>query len=151
MSEHRAHIVWKRTTHDFTPETYCRDHEWEFPGGGLVAASAAPKFKGNPERVDPEEAFTAALSACHMLTFLALAAKRGFTVDAYEDDPTGILDRNAEGRTAMTRVTLRPNVTFSGKLPTGEELDTLHAQAHKYCFIANSVTTEVAVEPVEVA
>jgi len=151
MTEHHAHVIWKRTTHDFTPDTYSRDHEWEFPGGGSVAASAAPAFKGNPERVDPEEAFTAALSACHMLTFLALAAKRGLVIDAYEDEPTGVLDRNAEGRTAMTRVTLRPRITFSGMQPGAEQLDTLHAQAHKYCFIANSVTTEVVVEPVGVA
>jgi organic hydroperoxide reductase OsmC/OhrA len=147
MSEHRAHIAWRRTAHEFTPETYPRDHEWRFPGGSLVAASSAPEFKGNPERVNPEESFTAALASCHMLTFLALAAKRKLTVDHYEDDPVGTLARNAEGRTAMTQVVLRPRIRFGGEAPSPEALALLHEQAHKHCFIANSVLTEVVVEP----
>ena len=147
MSEHKATIAWKRESPDYTYETYNRDHDWIFDGGITVRGSAAPAYLGNTACVDPEEAFVASLSSCHMLTLLAIAAKKGFVVDQYRDEAVGVMSKNAEGRLAVTRVTLRPEITFSGdKTPTPEELRTLHDQAHHACFIANSVKTEVVVE-----
>jgi len=146
MSEHRARINWRRETLDFTPNTYGRDHTWSFSDTVQVRASAAPDYRGNAEFVDPEQGYVAALSSCHMLTFLALASKRGFTVDTYDDEAIGHLEKNHEGRMAMTRVELRPSITFAqGAAPSSEELAGLHEKAHKYCFIANSVRTEVTV------
>ena len=99
------------------------------------------------EAVDPEAAFTAALSACHMLTFLDLARRAGFSISAYRDEAEGTLARVARGKLAVTRVVLRPEITWTGeKRPSAEELDRLHHEAHELCFIANSVTTEVVVE-----
>lgn len=144
MSEHKATISWKRATPDFAYDTYNREHEWAFDGGVTVAASAAPGFKGKPERVDPEEALVAALSACHMLTFLAIAAKKRLVVDSYTDEAVGWLDKNAEGKLAVTKVVLRPKVAFAGA--GAEQLAALHKAAHENCFIANSVKTEVTVE-----
>ena len=113
-----------------------------------VRASATPAYLGSESCVDPEEAFVASLSSCHMLTFLAIACKKRFTVDGYRDQAVGILGKDQAGRLAMTRVTLRPQVRFGGeKTPTPEELAQMHDQAHHACFIANSVKTEVVVEP----
>jgi len=146
MSEHRARINWRRETPDFSPDTYDRDHRWSFSDTVEVRASAAPDYRGNAELVDPEQGFVAALSSCHMLTFLALASKRGFTVDAYDDEAIGHLEKNDEGRMAMTRVELHPSIEFAqGAVPGAEELANLHDKAHKYCFIANSVRTEITV------
>ena len=148
MSEHHATIDWKRETPDFDYETYNRDHDWQFDAGITVRASANPAYLGSESCVDPEEAFVASLSSCHMLTFLALAARKRYIVDRYRDEAVGVLDKDAGGRLAMTKVTLRPQVTFSGeKQPTVEELRQLHDRAHHACFIANSVKTEVVVEP----
>jgi organic hydroperoxide reductase OsmC/OhrA len=148
MSEHRALISWQRTSPDFRYETYNRDHTWAFDSGIRVRASASPAYKGGPDCVDPEEALVAALSSCHMLTFLALAARKQLVVDAYEDDATGYLNKNANGKLAVTRVVLRPLVRFGGtSVPSADELTKLHEHAHHECFIANSVLTEVAVEP----
>ncbi len=150
MSEHKATIDWKRETPDFAYQTYNRDHDWSFDAGVTVRASAAPAYLGSESCVDPEEAFVASLSSCHMLTFLAVAARRKFVVDAYHDEAVGVLEKDAEGRLAITRVTLMPQVSFSGeKTPDPEELRRLHDQAHHACFIANSVKTEVVVEPRE--
>ena len=146
MSEHRVTVTWERTTEEFTYETYSRSHTWEFEGGVSVPAAAAPAYRGDPERVDPEEAFVAALSSCHMLTFLAIAAKKRLVVDAYRDSAVGYLEENAEGKLAMTRVVLRPEVTFRGP-PSDEAIERLHHQAHEHCFIASSVKTDVRVEP----
>lgn len=147
MSEHQAFIAWKRETPDFTYENYNRDHDWTFDGGVTVRASAAPAYLGSEACVDPEEAFVASLSSCHMLTFLAIAAKKRFVVDGYQDRAVGVLAKDESGRLSITRVTLRPEVSFSGeKTPTPEELHRLHDQAHLACFIANSVKTEVNVE-----
>jgi organic hydroperoxide reductase OsmC/OhrA len=148
MSEHHATIDWKRETPDFAYETYNRDHNWRFDGGVTVRASANPAYLGGESCVDPEEAFVASLSSCHMLTFLALAAKKRYVVDSYRDQAVGILAKDAAGNLAVTKVTLRPEVRISGdKLPTTEELRQLHDRAHHACFIANSVKTEVVVEP----
>jgi organic hydroperoxide reductase OsmC/OhrA len=146
MSEHRATIVWKRETPDFTYQSYNRDHDWRFDGGATVRASAAPAYLGSESCIDPEEAFVASLSSCHMLTFLAIAAKKRFVVDDYQDQAVGVLDKDSAGHQAIVRVILHPQVKFSGeKIPSPEELRQLHEQAHHACFIANSVKTEVSV------
>lgn len=148
MSLHRATIVWARTTESFAYEDYDRNHVWRFEEGVEVPASATPRFLGEAGRVDPESAFVAALSSCHMLTFLAIAARRRFIVDAYEDHAEGVLGEDAEGQLAMTRVVLRPRVTFGGeRRPRAEDVDRMHRLAHEGCFIARSVRTEVVVEP----
>ena len=147
MAEHKITLEWKRETEAFTYDTYNRDHTWSFEGGSKLTASAAPGYRGNPALVNPEEAFVAALSSCHMLTFLAVAAKRKFVVDTYSDHAVGVLEKNATGKLAVTRVILRPSVAFSGSItPTKEQLAALHEEAHRGCFIANSVTTDVMVE-----
>lgn len=146
MSEHRASIHWQRGETAFDYESYPRDHAWDFGHGLHVPASAAPQYFGSAERCDPEKALVAALSSCHMLTFLAIASKKGFVVDDYSDDAVGVLEKNAEGRLALTRVTLQPRIRFSGaRIPDGDEIERMHEGAHRNCFIANSVRTEVSV------
>lgn len=147
MSEHHATVTWQRTGDDFAYETYSREHTWAFAGGVAVPASAAPAFRGDPARVDPEEAFVAALSSCHMLTFLAIAARKRLVVDSYRDTAVGHLEKDAGGKLSMTRVTLRPQVTFADPAPPPDVLDRLHHRAHEECFIARSVKTEVTIEP----
>jgi organic hydroperoxide reductase OsmC/OhrA len=148
MSEHEVRVEWKLGGVGFTPDTYDRTHRWTFGGGVGIEASAAPEYRGRRELPNPEEALVAALSSCHMLTFLALAAGRRLVVERYEDHAVGRLEKNAQGRLAITRATLRPRVVFGGeKRPTADELSRLHHLAHERCFIANSVTTEVSVEP----
>lgn len=149
MSEHRVTLTWTRGGRDFTYESYSRDHTWTFEGGATVKASAAPGYKGNPDLVDPEEAFVASLSSCHMLTFLALAAKSRLVVDRYEDSAVGIMEKNEQGRLAVTRVVLRPEIEFEGEVPEPATLAELHDKAHHLCFIANSVKTDITVEQVE--
>ncbi|MDP2341879.1 MAG: OsmC family protein [Deltaproteobacteria bacterium] len=139
---------WKRATPDFSYDTYDRGHDVVFGSGTAIKASAAPAFKGDPHRVNPEEQLVAALSSCHMLTFLAIAARRRFTVDSYDDDAAGVLEKNAAGKLAITRVTLKPRVVFSGeKLPSDDDVRALHERSHEECFIASSVLTVVVVEP----
>ncbi len=147
MSEHTVTVEWRRETAEFTYEVYNRDHDWIFDGGITVRASATPDYRGNDRCVDPEEAFVASLSSCHMLTFLALAAKRRYVVDRYRDRAVGILGQDASGKWSITKVTLRPEIAFGGVTPSAEELKQLHDRAHHGCFIANSVTAEVVVEP----
>ena len=145
MSEHKATVRWSRDGKDFAYKTYSRDHSW-IANGNEIPASATPAYLGNPNRVDPEAALVAALSSCHMLTFLAVAAIGGFVVESYEDDAVGHLEKNAAGKMAVTRVELHPKIAFGGaKQPTAADLERLHDKAHKECFIANSVTTEVRV------
>jgi organic hydroperoxide reductase OsmC/OhrA len=147
MSEHRVQTIWQRTSAEFTYATYNRDHEWRFKGGVVVGASASPQYKGSPNLPDPEDAFVAAVSSCHMLTFLAVAAKRGFVVDRYEDPAVGFLEKNAQGKLAITRVELSPRIGFAGeRLPDAETLRRMHDEAHHGCFIANSISTEVSVK-----
>jgi organic hydroperoxide reductase OsmC/OhrA len=147
MSEHRVTVAWERGGRDFTYKLYPRDHTWAFEGGAGISASAAPEYRGNPELVDPEEAFVASLSSCHMLTFLTLAARKRFVVDRYSDHATGYLEKNEAGKLAVTRVELRPEIVFAGeKRPSAPELSELHERAHDLCFVANSVKTAVSVE-----
>lgn len=147
MSEHKAEIRWRRTTDDFRYETYNREHNWKFEQGIEVQASAAPGFGGNPDYVDPEEAFVAALASCHMLTFLAIAARKRLTVDSYVDSAVGYLEKNENGKLVISRIRLRPTVEFAGDASVDSEtLDTMHSKAHHNCFLANSVHTEITVE-----
>jgi organic hydroperoxide reductase OsmC/OhrA len=151
--EYRARVHWERSGALFTDNRYSRGHSWQFDGGVVVPASSSPHSVRVPlsveAAVDPEEALVAALSSCHMLWFLSLAATARWRVDDYSDDAVGAMGRNAAGKTAMLSVTLRPQVRFSGeRLPTRTEVLQLHERAHEECFIANSVTTEVRVEPV---
>jgi organic hydroperoxide reductase OsmC/OhrA len=151
--EYQARIHWTRGAAVFTDNRYSRAHTWRFDGGIEVPASSSPHVVRVPlsaeHAVDPEEALVAALSSCHMLTFLWLAAGRGLRVDEYTDEATGVMGKNAAGRTAMLRVTLHPRVAFSGERhPSRADVEALHHQAHEECFIANSVTTEVGCEPV---
>lgn len=147
MSEHRATVVWSRTSADYTYQTYNRDHEWRL-GKTSFPASATAEYKGDANRANPEEALIAALSSCHMLTFLAIAAKRRTALDSYEDEAVGYLEKNAAGRLAVTRVILRPKIVWAqGVSVPAADLDRMHHEAHEGCFIANSVTTVVTVEP----
>ncbi len=147
MSEHIATVRWERKTQDFSIKTYNREHLWDFGHGKTLEASAAPAYQGDPTCVDPEQAFVASLSSCHMLTFLAIASTKGFIIDRYVDHAVGILGKNAEGKMALTEVTLKPEISFSGdKRPDAAALHQLHEMAHKNCFIANSVTTKVNVD-----
>jgi organic hydroperoxide reductase OsmC/OhrA len=152
MAEYTASINWQRQPQEaFTDQRYSRRHRWLFDGGAEVAGSSSPHSVPLPysdaAAVDPEEAFVAAVSSCHMLWFLSLAAKAGWTVDSYRDDAVGVMARNAEGRMAITVVTLRPAVRFAGAGPSQEELMRLHHEAHERCYIANSVKSEVRCEP----
>jgi len=153
MSEYVATIEWRRDGAVFTDNKYSRGHRWFFDGGIEVPASSSPHSVRLPfsveHAVDPEEALVAALSSCHMLTFLYLAAKKKFVIDSYRDDAVGYMEKNEQDRLAITRVTLRPDVKFIGDvLPTAAEIAELHHGAHEQCYIANSVKTEVRVEPV---
>ncbi len=152
MSEYFAKINWVRASHEsYVDNKYSRGHEWIFDGGITVQASSSPQVVQLPysveANVDPEEAFVASLSSCHMLFFLSIAAKRKFVVDSYVDDAVGIMEKDNAGKISMTKVTLKPDVQFSGdKKPTLEELKKMHHQSHEQCFIANSVKTEIVTE-----
>ena len=147
MSEHKVTLTWTCGGAPFEYQKYPRNHSWKFDGGHEMTATAAPAYLGDPKNVDPEEAFVASLSSCHMLTFLAIACKQKFALTEYVDEAVGHMEKNADGRMAITRVTLKPKIKWSGeKQPTAEELDKLHHAAHENCFIANSVKTEVTVE-----
>ena len=152
MTEHVATVEWARGDQAFADNRYARAHDWIFDGGAVVRGSSAPTSvplpMSDPAAVDPEEAFVAALSSCHMLFFLAFAARAGFVIDRYRDTAIGVLARDDRGKTAMTVVTLRPDVAFSGSAPDAAALADLHHRAHEACYIANSVRTEVRVEPV---
>ncbi|WP_394789173.1 OsmC family protein [Rhodoferax sp.] len=156
MAEFTATVVWQRATdpaEPFTDQRYSRRHAWQFDGGFEMPASSSPHSVplpfSDPAAVDPEEAFVASLSSCHMLWFLHLAAKADWVVDRYTDAAVGQMARNAKGRMAMTVVCLRPDVRFGhGRAPTRAELEQLHHAAHEACYIANSVKTEVLCEPV---
>jgi organic hydroperoxide reductase OsmC/OhrA len=150
MSIYTATIRWTRDrSTDFAKGQYSRAHEWSFDGGLTVPASPSPHVVpapwNDPSGVDPEEAFVASLASCHMLFFVDFARRAGFVVDSYVDEAEGVLEKRADGKFAMTKVTLRPTIAFSGAAPTAEEIADLHHRSHDACFIANSVTTEVTI------
>ena len=149
--QYRATVKWERDGSAFTDQRYSRGHSWSFDGGVTVPASSSPLSVRLPysvaEAVDPEEAFVAALASCHMLTFLYVAAKQGFVVDAYADDAVGEMTKNERGKMWVSKVILAPAITFTGeKRPSPEQLDELHHLAHEECYIANSVKSEVVVQ-----
>ncbi|MGA0606160.1 OsmC family protein [Phenylobacterium sp. VNQ135] len=156
MASYRATIAWAldASPDDFLKGRYSRGHTVSF-AEHVVPATASAHVVGNrwaaPGAVDPEEMFVAALSNCHMLTFLHMARLKGFVVTRYRDEAVGVMEKNAEGRMAVTRVTLHPEIAYEGRRPTTEEAHEMHHQAHEECFIANSVQTEVTVEEVEPA
>jgi organic hydroperoxide reductase OsmC/OhrA len=150
MSEYKATIKWQRTSPDFLKGKYSREHTWTFDGGVTVPASSSPSVVplpySNPANVDPEEAFVASISSCHMLTFLYVASKQGFQIDAYEDEAVGLLTKNEKGSPWVSLVTLHPKIVYGGdKSPAPAEEKQLHHLAHEHCFIANSIKTEVLV------
>jgi len=152
MSTYVATVAWSRGSQAFTDGKYSRGHRWRFDGGVDIPGSSSPHVVkpplSDPAGVDPEEAFVASLASCHMLFFLDFARRAGFRIDSYEDAAEGVLAKDGEGRMAMTVVTLRPKVAFSGeKMPTSQDIDKLHHESHEACFIANSVRSEVRVEP----
>ena len=149
---HTATVIWERGDAPFVDRRYSRRHLIRFDGGAEVPGSSSPGVVkpplSDPSAVDPEELFVASLAACHMLWFLDIVARKGFRVDRYQDDAEGVMEKNAQGKLAITRVTLRPAVQFSGdKVPTREEIGHLHHEAHEECFIASSVKSDVRVEP----
>jgi len=149
--KYEAKVTWTRLESEkFTDNRYSRAHEWAFDGGVKVKASSSPSVVPLPlslaEAVDPEEALVASASSCHMLYFLFFAAKKGFVVDRYEDQAFGVLEKNAAGKMFMSKITLRPAVSFSGKTPTADEMQALHHSAHEECFIAQSLKSEMNVE-----
>lgn len=152
MSTYTATIYWTRSGANFSKNEYSRAHVWELDGGIRIPASSSPKIVPLPwsaeAAIDPEEAFVASLSSCHMLWFLSIARKHGFVVESYWDQAEGILMENEEGKLAMTRVVLRPEVLFQGPAPELDTLGRLHHEAHEACFIANSVKSLVQCEPV---
>jgi len=152
MSEYKATIKWQRTSPDFPKGEYSREHAWTFDGGVTVPASASPSVVpvpfSNPAHVDPEEAFVATISSCHMLTFLYLASKQGFQIDSYEDESVGVTTKNEKGVPWISLVTLNPKIVYSGdKKPSPPAEKDLHHLAHQQCYIANSVKTEITVHP----
>jgi organic hydroperoxide reductase OsmC/OhrA len=155
MSEYSAIISWYRGDDEaYVDNKYSRGHEWSFDGGVTVPASSSPQVVPLPysiaKNVDPEEAFVASLSSCHMLFFLSIAAKRRFIIDEYVDNAVGMMEKDSNGREAMTKVTLRPLIRFSGaKAPDYAILEKMHHQAHDLCFIANSVKTEITTEIID--
>jgi organic hydroperoxide reductase OsmC/OhrA len=152
MSEHTAHISWRQSGEDFQSGKFSRRHSWTFDGGLELPASASPGVVppplSDPAAIDPEEAFVASVASCHMLTFLFVAYKKKFSISSYEDEAVGSLSKNDAGIPWISRIVLRPRIVFSGdRQPSGAELDEMHEAAHRQCFISNSVSTEVTVEP----
>ena len=150
MHQFFATVAWQRDGQDFAGQRYSRGHEWQFDGGLRVPASSSPLSVPLPmsvaANIDPEEALVAATSSCHMLFFLSLAAQRGHVIDDYVDEAVGELDRNADGKLAMTRIVLRPRIAFAGTAPSPVALASLHHEAHERCYIASSLKAEVVVE-----
>ncbi len=154
MSEHKAIVKWTRTgaPEDFAKGKFSREHTWSFDGGVTVPASASPSVVpapwSNPASVDPEEAYVASISSCHMLTFVYLAQKRGFVVDSYEDQAVGVMTKSERGAAPwVSMVTLHPTIVYGGeKRPTAADEEQLHHEAHEQCFIASSVKTDISVK-----
>ncbi|PSU36276.1 OsmC family protein [Photobacterium lutimaris] len=155
MIEFGSEISWRRSQHEpFIDNQFHRSHQWRFDGGETITASAShhivPQPCSTPDYVDPEEAFIAALSSCHMMAFLTIAAKRKYIVDKYNDEAFGMLEEEGGGRSSITKVTLRPAIQFSGsRVPSRDVLEKMHHVAHENCFIANSVKTTITVDIIE--
>src|SRR6266581_2038267 len=150
MAEHKAIIRWQRNSGQFIQGKYSREHTWQFDGGLTVPASPSPHVVpppwSNPANIDPEEAFVASVSSCHMLTFLYLASKRGFQIDSYDDEAVGSMTKGQNGTPWISLITLDPRIVYSGdKTPVPSDEEQLHHLAHEQCFIANSIKTEVKV------
>jgi organic hydroperoxide reductase OsmC/OhrA len=151
MSNYVATVVWTRAADaPFKDNKYSRAHEWRFDGGAVVKGSSAPSSVrvplSDPSAVDPEEALVAAVASCHMLFFLSYVAAAGFVVDRYEDDAIGEMGKNANGKTAIVKITLRPKIAWAGAPPGAQQIDQLHHRSHEECYIANSITAQVTVE-----
>ncbi|HEY4546049.1 MAG TPA: OsmC family protein [Pedomonas sp.] len=148
MSSFSAEITWERGDARFTDNRYSRGHRWAFDGGHVVPASSSPHVVPLPysveENVDPEEAYVAALSSCHMLFFLSLAAKAGLVIDSYADKAVGEMEK-VDGKMQVTRITLNPRITYSGQAPDWDTEADLHHRSHDLCFLANSVKTQIEV------
>lgn len=154
MSTYIAKVQWRRRPEErFTDGRYSRAHSWTFDGGAVVPASSSPHVVrvpfSDPAGVDPEEALVAALSSCHMLFFLDFARQRGFVVESYADDAEGVMEKGADGRVQMTRVTLKPHIVFAGdNRPAEVDIEAIHHKAHEACYIANSVRSAIEIEGV---
>jgi organic hydroperoxide reductase OsmC/OhrA len=150
MSQHKATVSWKSDNETFAQGKFTRVHSWSFDGGAVVPASASPSIVPAPysstAAVDPEEAFVASVSSCHMLTFLWEARRAGFVVDAYDDEAVGEMTKNERGVPWISKITLHPRISYSGdKRPAPADVEQLHHKAHDGCFIAQSVKTEIVV------
>ena len=147
MTEHRITLNWQRGDAAFERGNYPKDHKVQYVGGQTLGVSASADYGGNGAMADPEQMLLSALSSCHMLTFLAVAANRGFVVDQYLDDAECEIGKNDDGVTAVVWALLRPSVSFSGdKFPGLEEYDKLHERAANACFVGQSLKTEVTIE-----
>lgn len=148
MSEYKVDLKWVSESDDFSYKNYNRTHEWRFGGGITVKASAAPEYLGKPEFVNPEEAFIASLASCHLLTFLAIASYKKFSIKSYQDHAVGTVGKNKDNKMAVLKVILRPAVEFTGSLkPSEDDIKKMHEKAHAECFISNSIISEVIIEP----
>lgn len=151
MSKHFATIRWFGSPgEDFAKGQYSRGHSWNFDGLTNVAASASPHIVpmpwANPDAVDPEEAFVASAASCHMLFFLDFSRRAGLIITGYDDEAEGLMEKGADGKMRITRITLRPKIVWSGDPPDQAQIDELHHKSHEACFIANSITSEIAIE-----
>lgn len=148
MSNYSINLSWRRETPDFDVKTFNRNHVWRLPGGQTVQASAAPEYSGDARLSNPEEALLAALSSCHMLTFLSIAAIKGQVVDSYEDDPVAELGKNEKGKMMVARIILRPKAMFNSvTVHDTDAVLALHHKAKENCFIGNSLLSQVILEP----
>lgn len=148
MSQFSIRLDWERSSADFDSKTFDRSHRWHLAGGQVVQGSSAPEFSGDPNMSNPEEALLAALSSCHMLTFLTIAALKKLVIDHYEDIPVAELGKNAKGKMMVASLTLKPRVVFSGETqPDADAVRELHRKAKENCFIGNSLLSDMAVEP----
>jgi organic hydroperoxide reductase OsmC/OhrA len=152
MGTHNATIRWFASPgEDFAKGQYSRAHSWNFDGLANVAASASPHIVqmpwANPDAVDPEEAFVASAASCHMLFFLDFARRAGLVVTGYEDEAEGVMEKGADGKVRITRITLKPRIVFGGEQPDQAKIDELHHKSHEACFIANSITSEIVIDP----
>ncbi len=145
MSKHNVKLSWSNAANPVANDTYTRNHQLTLNPGPQLMASSAVEYKGDPECADPEQLLIGALTSCHMLTFLAIAELKGFTVASYDDDAVGYLEKGESGRPEVTHIELQPAITFTGKAPDEDALKRLHSSAHKNCFIANSLKTKVTI------